>query len=54
MPETLLCVIAMERRHRYISPQTGKENYIEAKSFHMISLTSLQLKWLERLIYVLY
>ena len=24
MPETQQCVIGMERRHRYISPQTGK------------------------------
>ena len=42
--------IGMERRHRYISPQPGKESYFEAKSFHMITLTSFQLKWLERLI----
>ena len=28
----------------------GKENYFEAKSFRMITLTSFQLKWLERLI----
>ena len=28
----------------------GKESYFEAKSFRMITLTSFQLKWLERLI----
>ena len=27
----------------------GKESYFEAKSFHMITLTSFVLKWLERL-----
>ena len=40
----------MERRHRYIFPKPGKESYFEAKSFLMITLTSFQLKWLERLI----
>ena len=29
---------------------TNPESYFEAKSFRMISLTSFQLKWLERLI----
>ena len=28
----------------------GKESYFEAKSFRMITLTSFQLKWLEKLI----
>ena len=28
----------------------GKESYFEAKSFCKITLTSFQLKWLERLI----
>ena len=42
MPETQQCAIGMERRHRYISPQTGKAR--------MITLTSFQLKWLEKLI----
>ena len=31
-------------------PKPGKESYFEAKSFRMITLTSFQLKWLERLI----
>ena len=31
-------------------PKPGKESYVEAKSFRMITLTSFQLKWLERLI----
>ena len=31
-------------------PKPGKESYFEAKSFPMITLTSFQLKWLERLI----
>ena len=31
-------------------PKPGKESYYEAKSFRMITLTSFQLKWLERLI----
>ena len=31
-------------------PKLGKENYFEAQSFRMITLTSFQLKWLERLI----
>ena len=31
-------------------PKPGKESYFEAKSFCMITLTSFQLKWLERLI----
>ena len=31
-------------------PQPGKESYFEAKSFGMITLTSFQMKWLERLI----
>ena len=31
-------------------PKPGQENYFEAKSFCMITLTSFQLKWLERLI----
>ena len=31
-------------------PKPGKENYFEVKSFRMITLTSFQLKWLERLI----
>ena len=30
--------------------KAGKESYFEAKSFLMITLTSFQLKWLERLI----
>ena len=29
-------------------PNPGMESYFEAKSFRMITLTSLQLKWLER------
>ena len=33
-----------------VLPKPGKESYFEAKSFHMITLTSFQLKWLERLI----
>ena len=28
----------------------GKENYHDVKSFRMITLTSFQLKWLERLV----
>ena len=31
-------------------PKPGKESYFEAKSFRMITLTSFQPKWLERLI----
>ena len=31
-------------------PKPGKESYFEAKSFRMITLTSFQLKWLERLV----
>ena len=29
-------------------PKPGKESYFEAKSFRMITLTSFQVKWLER------
>ena len=32
MSETQLCVIVMERRHRYIFPKPEKESYFEAKS----------------------
>ena len=35
-------------------PKPGKESYFEAKSFRMITLTSFQLKCLERLISVSY
>ena len=45
MPETQLCAIGMEGRQRYNSPQTRK-----GKLFRMITLTSFQLKWLERLV----
>ena len=31
-------------------PKPGKENYHEVKSFRMITFTSFQLKWLERLL----
>ena len=31
-------------------PKPGKESYFEVKSFRMITFTSFQLKWLERLI----
>ena len=31
-------------------PKPGKESFYEANSFRMISLTSFQLKWLERLV----
>ena len=31
-------------------PKSGKKTYFEAKSFRMITLTSFQLKWLERLV----
>ena len=31
-------------------PKLGKENYREVKSFRMITLTSIHLKWLERLL----
>ena len=31
-------------------PKAGKASYLEVKSFRMITLTSFQLKWLERLI----
>ena len=31
-------------------PKPGKENYHEVKSFWMITLTSFQLEWLERLV----
>ena len=31
-------------------PKPGKENYFEAKSFRMITLTSFSPKWLERLV----
>ena len=31
-------------------PKPGKESYFKAKSFRIITLTSFQLKWLERLI----
>ena len=31
-------------------PKPGKQNYHEVKSFRMITLTSFQLKWLERLL----
>ena len=54
MPETGL-------RHSYVPSawkegtciflsKPGTESYFEAKSFRMITLTSFQLKWLERLI----
>ena len=50
MPETQLCAMGMERRHKYILPKRGKESYFEAKPFRMIISTSFLLKWLERLI----
>ena len=31
-------------------PKPGKESYFKAKSFRMITLTSFELKWSERLI----
>ena len=31
-------------------PEPEKESYFDAKSFRMITLTSFQLKWLERLV----
>ena len=31
-------------------PKSGKESYFEAKSSRIITLTSFQLKWLERLV----
>ena len=31
-------------------PKPGKGSYFEAKSYRMMTLTSFQLKWLERLI----
>ena len=31
-------------------PKPGKESYFEARSFHVITLTSFELKWLEKLI----
>ena len=31
-------------------PKPGKESYFEAKTFRMVTLTSFQLKWLQRLI----
>ena len=38
-------------RDRYFHiPKSSKENYHEVKSFRMITLTSFQLKWLERLL----
>ena len=49
MTETQLCAIGMESRRRYISP-SNLESYFEAKSFRMITLTSFQGKWLEKLI----
>ena len=49
MPETQLCAIGMDRRHRYISSQTRKGKQFK-KFFRVIILTSFQLKWLERLI----
>ena len=33
-----------------VLPKPERESYFEAKSFRMITLTSFQLKWLERLI----
>ena len=53
MPKTQLFAIGMERRHSrtgIFHPKPGKESYFEAKSFRMITLTSFQLKWLERLV----
>lgn len=32
-------------------PKPGKNSYLEVKAFRMITLTSFQLKWLERLVY---
>ena len=40
----------MKRRKGIFLLKPGKESYFEAKSFRMITLTSFQLKWLERLI----
>ena len=40
----------MKRRNGIFLPKPGKESYFEAKSFRMITLTSFQLKWLERLV----
>ena len=50
MPETQLCAIGMEKGTGIIFPKLENESYFEAKSFHMITLTSFQLNWLERLI----
>ena len=35
-------------------PKPVKESYFEAKSFRILTLTSFQLKWLERLILIVY
>ena len=35
---------------RIFLPKPGKASYFEAKSFRMITVTSFQLKWLERLV----
>ena len=50
MPETQLCAMAWKEGTGIFLPKPGKESYFEAKSFRMITLTSFQLKWLERLI----
>ena len=42
--------LALEEGKGIFLPKLGKESYFEVKSFRMITLTSFQLKWLERLI----
>ena len=46
-PETQLCAIGIERKHRQNSklPKPGEESYFEAKSFRMITLTSLHIRY---------
>ena len=52
MPEAQLLYVplAWKEGTGIFLPKPGKESYFEAKSFRMISSTSFELKWLERLI----
>ena len=50
MPETQLCAIGIERRHKIFLLNPVRESYLEGKSFRSITLTSFQLKCLKRII----
>ena len=42
--------LAWKEKKDIFLPKPKKESYFKAKSFRMITLTSFQLKWFERLI----